>query len=75
MDKENEYYLFFYDTKIKADEFKQPNVKIIYFPGLENIGKIPFFYRHLFIPHILRLYKLDVYHNPAYVIPFFYLSQ
>jgi len=75
IDKENEYYLFFYDHKIKADEFRQDNVKIVYFPGLENIGKIPFFYRHWFIPHVLKLYRLDVYHNPANIIPLFYFSK
>ncbi len=75
IDKENEYYLFFYDHKIKAHEFEQSNVRIIYFPGLENIGKIPFFYRHWFIPHILRLYRLDIYHNPANIIPLFYLHK
>lgn len=75
IDNENEYYLFFYDYKINTDEFKQDNVKIIYFPGLENIGKIPFFYRHWFIPHILKLYGLDIYHNPANITPIFYFSK
>ena len=75
VDKENEYFLFFYNAKIKCPEFEKPNVKIIYFPGLENLGKIPFFYRHWFIPLILRLYKLDIYHNPANIIPFFYFRK
>jgi glycosyltransferase involved in cell wall biosynthesis len=75
IDKENKYYLFFYNHKIKADEFRQDNVKIVYFPGLENIGKIPFFYRHWFIPNILRLYGLNIYHNPANVIPLFYFGK
>src|SRR4030042_3395242 len=75
IDKQNEYVLFFYDRRIKAPEFEQPNVKIVYFPGLENIGKIPFFYRHWFIPQILRLYRLDVYHNPANIIPIFYFKK
>ena len=75
IDKENEYILFFYDRRIKAPEFEQPNVKIVYFPGLENIGKIPFFYRHWFIPQILRLYRLDIYHNPANIIPFFHFKK
>ncbi len=76
IDKENEYILFFYDKKIKCEELKKhKNVKFVYFPGLENLGKTPFFYRHLFIPHILRLYKLDVYHNPANIIPFFYFRK
>lgn len=75
IDKTNQYFLFLYDTKIKLDEFKQDNVQIVYFPGLDNIGKIPFFYRHWLIPHVLKLYRLDVYHNPAYVIPFFYFSK
>ncbi|MDD5341329.1 MAG: glycosyltransferase family 1 protein [Patescibacteria group bacterium] len=75
IDKENEYYLFLYDHKIKVNEFQQENVKIIYFPGLENIGKIPFFYRHWFLPHVLKLYKLDVYHNPANIIPLCYFRK
>jgi glycosyltransferase involved in cell wall biosynthesis len=75
IDKQNEYVLFFYDRRIIAQEFEQPNVKIVYFPGLENIGKIPFFYRHWFIPQILRLYRLDVYHNPANIIPIFYFKK
>lgn len=75
IDKENEYFLFFYNKKIKCEEFKQKNVKCVYFPGLENIGKTPFLYRHLFIPNILRLYKLDIYHNPANIIPFFYFRK
>jgi len=75
LDKTNQYFLFLYDLRIKLDEFKQDNVQIIYFPGLENLGKVPFFYRHLFVPQILRLYHLDVYHNPAYIIPFFYFGK
>src|SRR3989344_2028392 len=75
IDKENEYVLFFYNRKIEIKEFKQANVKIVYFPGLENLGKVPFFYRHFFIPQILRLYRLDVYHNPANVIPLFYFKK
>ncbi len=74
-DKTNQYFLFLYDTRIKLNEFKQDNVQIVYFPGLENLGKIPFFYRHILVPHILRLYRLDIYHNPAYVIPFFYFGK
>jgi len=74
VDKENQYFLFFYDRRIKVPEFKQANVKMVYFPGLGNLGKIPFFYRHLFIPHVLRLYRLDVYHNPANIIPIFYFG-
>lgn len=74
-DKENQYFLFLYDTRIKLDEFKQDNVQIIYFPGLENIGKIPFLYRHILVPRVLKLYHLDVYHNPAYIIPFFYFGR
>jgi len=75
IDKENQYFLFLYDSRIKLEEFKQDNVQIVYFPGLENIGKIPFFYRHIFVPHILKLYHLDIYHNPAYIIPFFYFGK
>jgi len=75
VDKENEYTLFFYDRRIKVSEFEQANVKIVYFPGLENIGRIPFFYRHWFIPQILRLYRLDIYHNPANIIPIFYFKK
>ncbi len=76
IDKENEYFLFFYNKGVKCEEFeKQKNVKCVYFPGLENLSKVPFFYRHLFIPHILRLYKLDIYHNPANIIPFFYFGK
>jgi glycosyltransferase involved in cell wall biosynthesis len=75
IDKTNQYFLFLYDTRIKLDDLKQDNVQIVYFPGLENIGKIPFFYRHIFVPHVLRLYRLDIYHNPAYVIPFFYFGK
>ncbi len=75
-DKENEYVLFFYNKKIKCEEFENnSNVKCVYFPGLETLSKIPFFYRHIFIPHILRMYRLDVYHNPAFIIPFFYLRK
>jgi glycosyltransferase involved in cell wall biosynthesis len=75
LDKHNEYVLFFYDRRIKVPEFQQPNVKIVYFPGLENLGKIPFLYRHWFIPHIISMYRLDVYHNPANIIPIFYLKK
>jgi len=75
IDKHNQYFLFLYDLRIKLDEFKQDNVQIVYFPGLENIGKIPFFYRHIFVPHILKLYHLDIYHNPAYIIPLFYFGK
>ena len=74
-DKQNEYILFFYDRRIKVPEFEQANVKIVYFPGLENLGKVPFFYRHWFIPQVLRLYRLDVYHNPANIIPIFYFKK
>jgi glycosyltransferase involved in cell wall biosynthesis len=75
IDKTNQYFLFLYDARINLDDLKQDNVQIVYFPGLENIGKIPFFYHHWFIPHILKLYRLDLYHNPAYVIPFFYFGK
>lgn len=75
LDKTNQYFLFLYDSRIKLDEFRQDNVQIVYFPGLDNLGKIPFFYRHIFVPSVLRLYRLDVYHNPAYIIPFFYLGK
>lgn len=75
LDKTSQYFLFLYDTRLKLEDFKQDNVHIIYFPGLEHLGKIPFFYRHIFIPHILKLYRLDLYHNPAYVIPFFYFHK
>ncbi len=76
IDQENEYVLFFYNKKIRCEEFaKNKNVKCVYFPGLENIGKTPFFYRHIFIPHILKMYKLDVYHNPANIIPFYYFHK
>ena len=76
LDQENQYFLFFYNKKIKCEKFEEyKNVKCVYFPGLENIGKIPFFYRHVFIPHILKMYKLDVYHNPANVIPFYYFHK
>jgi glycosyltransferase involved in cell wall biosynthesis len=76
IDKDNEYLLFFYNRKIKCEDFeKKGNAKCVYFPGLENFGKIPLVYRHIFIPHVLRLYRLDIYHNPAYVIPFFYFHK
>jgi len=75
IDKQNEYILFFYDRRIKVPEFEQANVKIVYFPGLENLGKVPFFYRHWFIPQVLRLYRLNVYHNPANIIPIFYFKK
>lgn len=76
IDKHNEYILFFYNKKIKCEEFDhQDNVKCVYFPGLENLSKVPFFYRHIVIPHILRMYKLDIYHNPVNIIPFFYFRK
>jgi glycosyltransferase involved in cell wall biosynthesis len=76
LDKENQYFLFFYNKKIRCEEFeKNENVNCVYFPGLEHIGRIPFLYRHIIIPHILKLYKLDIYHNPANVIPFFYFHK
>ncbi|MCX6740610.1 MAG: glycosyltransferase family 1 protein [Candidatus Parcubacteria bacterium] len=75
IDKTNQYFLFLYDARINLDDLRQDNVQIVYFPGLENIGKIPFLYRHVIVPHVLKLYKLDVYHNPAYVIPFFYFGK
>jgi len=76
LDNENEYYLFFYNRQIQCDEFAvNKKVKCVYFPGLENLSKLPFFYRHVFIPHVLRLYRLDIYHNPAFVIPLFYFHQ
>lgn len=74
-DKENEYFLFFYRKNVKFKELEQANVNTVVFPGLANLSKIPFLYRHIFIPHILRLYKLDIYHNPAFVIPIFYFKK
>jgi glycosyltransferase involved in cell wall biosynthesis len=76
IDQENEYILFFYNKKIQCEEFtQQKNIKCIYFPGLENLAKIPLLYRHIFVPYILKKYKLDVYHNPAFVIPLFYFGK
>jgi len=76
IDKENEYILFFYNKKIQCEEFtQQKNIKCVYFPGLENLSKIPLIYRHIFVPYILKKYKLDVYHNPAFIIPLFYFGK
>jgi len=71
-DQENQYVLFFYNPKIKIPEFEQQNVKFVYFPAESFISRIPIFYKHYYLANLIKKEKLDLYHNPANIIPLGY---
>ena len=72
-DTVNKYILFFdrvLDSKIYADLIgNASNVKVQIYPLAKYKKFLPYIYSHILIPKILYKAKLDVYHNPAYVIP------
>ena len=73
LDKQNNYVLFFYNNKIYFPEFaKYENVEMVYLPRVDDFGRVPFFYNHVYVPYVLKKYKLDLYHNPANIIPLLY---
>jgi len=74
-DKENQYFLFFYNKDIHVKEFEQSNVQAVYFPLVKYRKFLPFIYNHIIVPCVLGLYHLDIYHNPANVIPLFYVKR
>ena len=75
LDDSNQYFLFFYNKEIDVSQFDKPNVKCVVLPGVRYKKFFPFFYNHLFVPQILRFYHLDIYHNPANIIPLFYMGK
>ncbi|MBU0707911.1 glycosyltransferase family 4 protein [Patescibacteria group bacterium] len=71
-DKRNEYVLFFDYRFQNTHEFKQKNVKIRCFPFSQYKKFLPFSYSHMLIAAFLKREKLDLYHSPANVIPYYY---
>lgn len=66
-DSDNEYFLIF-QNGIDMPEFKRDNVELLFF----NFNKCPLISSHFSFSGFLNKLTLDIYFNPAYVIPLFY---
>ncbi|MBU1164939.1 glycosyltransferase family 4 protein [Patescibacteria group bacterium] len=75
IDKKNQYVLFFDNTYLGINEFKQKNTEIRIFPFSDYKKYIPFAHSHILITAMLRRAKLDIYHNPAGIIPLGYKKK
>lgn len=75
IDKKNQYVLFFDSAFMDVKEFRQKNVTIKFFPFSQYRRYLPFAYSHVLITAMLVKEKLDVYHNPAGVIPLSYRGR
>jgi glycosyltransferase involved in cell wall biosynthesis len=79
LDSGDEIILFFdrLVTKEAADKFAEgrKNVKIRFFPFHQYRRYLPFVYSHLLVSAFLEKERLDVYHNPANIIPLRYKGK
>ena len=71
IDKKNEYVLFF-DDAIDAQEYQKENVQVVRYSSNTFIKALPFVYSHAIIPSIINKSNLDIYHNPANILPYYY---
>jgi len=76
LDKEDKIILFFdrLVTKETANQFflGRDNVQVRFFPFHQYRHYLPFVYSHLLISAFLEKEQLDIYHNPANIIPLRY---
>ncbi len=76
LDPEDEFILFF-DRLITPEEAKEfsygrKNVQVRFFPFHDYRHYLPIVYSHFLISAFLRREQLDLYHNPANIIPLKY---
>ncbi len=74
-DKRNTYVLFLDSRVLNVDEFRAPNVEIVYFPFYQYKSLLPVTYSHLLVSAIVSRAKVDVFHSPASTIPLVYLKS
>ena len=73
LDQDNEYVLFF-DSRFKnLGEFSGKNVKIRTFPFYQYKQYLPVAYSQMLVSAFLAKERLDLFHSPANIVPFFYL--
>lgn len=74
--KKDQLVLFFDHRMPNNDMMKalaaHPQVQIVRFPLSEYKKYLPFGYSHVVVADALRKQKLDVFHAPAYIIPYQY---
>lgn len=72
LDKKNTYVLFF-DSRLRdIHVFARPNVVLRRFPFSTYRKFLPFTYSHMLVAAALLKERLDVFHNPANVLPLTY---
>lgn len=71
IDRSNTYVLFF-NHGVDCAPFMRDNVECVHFPFSQYRRYLPLVYNHLIVPQILALHHLDVYHNPANIVPLGY---
>lgn len=72
LDRKNTYVLFF-DSRLRDIEvFARPNVVLRRFPFSSYRRFLPFTYSHMLVAAALLKERLDVFHNPANVLPLTY---
>lgn len=74
MDAENDYTLFVDSRTPDAalDEFRRPNTVFRHFPFAQYRSHLPFVYSHMLVSSILSAARLNVFHSPEGLIPYFY---
>ncbi len=74
--KKDQLVLFFDHRMPHNDMMKnlaaQSHVKIVRFPFSQYKRYLPFGYSHIVVAETLRTHHLDVFHSPAYIIPYQY---
>jgi len=75
IDKKNQYVLLFDSSFIDVKEFQQKNVTIKFFPFSHYRKYLPFAYSHVLTTAMLVKERLDLYHNPAGIIPLSYRGK
>lgn len=73
-DKENHYVLFF-DSRVNkknAEEFKSPNIKIVYFPFSTYKRYLSYAYSQFIVSGFIAKQKIDVFHACSGTMPLMY---
>lgn len=76
----NDQLVLFFDHRMPNNDMMKalasyPQVQIIRFPLSEYKKYLPFGYSHVVVADALRKQKLDVFHAPAYIIPYQYRGR
>lgn len=75
LDHENEYVLFFDNRILSTQPYKQKNVTIRQFPFYQYKRYLPIAYSHMLISAFITREKLDIFHDPATILPYLYRGR